>query len=93
MGFGERGADDRDNGAEMLAAGELGNDAAVAGVGGDLRGDDGGKRARSALDDGRGGFVAGGLDAEDEAGGHSFSVVGRRARVSGASGVSGVNCN
>ena len=68
-GFGERGADDGNNGAKMLAAGELGNDAAVAGVGGDLRGDDGGERARSALDDGRGGFVAGGFDAEDEAAG------------------------
>ncbi len=76
MSFSECGADDGNNGAEMLAAGKLGNDAAVAGVGGNLRGDDGGKRARSALDDGRGGFVAGGLDAEDEAGGHSFSLVG-----------------
>ena len=59
----------------MLAAGKLGNDAAVASVSGDLRCDDGGKRARSAFDDGRGGLVAGGFDAEDEAGGHIFSVV------------------
>ena len=51
----------------MLAAGELGNDSAVAGVGGDLRGDDGRERAGAALDDGRGGLVAGGFDAEDEA--------------------------
>ena len=73
----------------MLAAGELGNDSAVAGVGGDLRGDDGGKRARSALDDGGGGLVAGGFDAEDEAGaGHDFSLAAasshgpaRRARI------------
>ena len=76
VGLSERGADDGNDGAEMLAAGQLGNDAAVAGVGGDLRGDDGGERARAALDDGRGGLVAGGFDAEDEAGaGHSFSVV------------------
>ena len=61
----------------MLAAGELRDDAAVAGVGGDLRGDNGRKRARSALDNGCGGFVAGGLDAEDEAGaGHESSLVG-----------------
>ena len=64
----------------MLAAGELRNDAAVAGVGGDLRGDDRRKRARSALDNGCGGFVAGGLDAEDEAGaGHGSSLVARSA--------------
>src|ERR1700677_5095028 len=88
MSFGERGANDRDNCSEMFAAGELGNDSAVAGVGGNLRGDDGGKRARSALDDGCGGFVAGGLDAKDEAGGHEFSLVvasshgaGGRARI------------
>ena len=61
---------------KMLAAGQLRHDAAVAGVGGDLRGDGGGKRARAALDDGRGGLVAGGFDAEDEAAGHNFSVVG-----------------
>ena len=75
-GLGQRGADDGNDGAEMLAAGQLGNDAAVAGVGGDLRGDGGGKRARAALDDGRGGLVAGGFDAEDEAAGHTSSLVG-----------------
>ncbi len=75
-GFGEGGADDGNDGAEMLAAGQLGNDAAVAGVGGDLRGDDGRESARAALDNGRGGFVAGGFDAEDEAGaGHDSSLV------------------
>ena len=57
----------------MLAAGQLRNDAAVARVGGDLRGHDGGKRARAALDNGRGGLVAGGFNAENEAGaGHIF---------------------
>ena len=73
-GLGQSGADHGNDGAEMLAAGQLGHDAAVAGVGGDLRGDDGGKRARAALDDGRGGLVAGGFDAEDEAAGHIYSV-------------------
>ena len=89
VGLGKRGADDRNDGAKMLAAGELWNDAAIACVGGDLRSDDGGKRARSALDDSRGGLVAGGLDAEDEAGaGHDFSLAAasshgraRRARI------------
>ena len=64
-------ADDGNDGAQMLAAGQLGNHAAIARVCGDLRGDDGRKRARAALDDGRGGFVAGGFDAENEAGGIS----------------------
>ena len=73
-GFGEGCADDGNNGAKMLAAGKLRNDSAVTRVGCNLRGDNGGKRARSTLDDSRGGFVAGGLDAEDEAGGHEFSV-------------------
>ena len=89
--FSKRGADDGNDGAKMLAAGELGHDAAVAGVGGDLRGDDGRKRARSALDNCRGRFVAGGFDAEDEAGaGHESSLVvlrsqgaARRARIDG----------
>jgi hypothetical protein len=75
--FSECGADDRNNGAKMLAAGQLRNDANVAGVSGNLRCDDRGKSSRATLDDGRGGFVAGGLDAEDEAGaGHTFSLVG-----------------
>ena len=38
--LGEGGADDGDDGAEMLAGGKLGYDTAIAGVGGDLRGDD-----------------------------------------------------
>ena len=90
-GFSERGADDRNDGAKMLATGELRNHAAVAGVGSNLRGNDGRKRARSALDNGRGGFVARGLDAEDEAGAeHRFSLVAGESGVGGASGVSGV---
>ena len=73
--FSERGADHGNDGAEMLAAGQLRNDAAVARVGGDLRRDNRGNCARAALDDGRGGLVARGFNAEDEAGaGHGFSV-------------------
>ena len=75
----------------LLAAGELGHDAAVARVGGDLRGDDGRKSSHSALDDRHGRFVAGGFDAENEAGaGHESSLVvlrkqgaARRARIDG----------
>ena len=52
-GLGQRGADDGNDGAQVLAAGQLGHDAAVAGVGGDLRGDDArracGRRARPRL--------------------------------------------
>ena len=77
VGLGEGGADDGDDGAEMLAAGQLGNDAAIAGVGGDLRGDDRGKCAGAALDDGGSGLVAGGFDGEDEAAGwHLSSLTG-----------------
>ena len=44
-------------------------------MGGDLGGDDGGEDARATLDHGRGGLVAGGFDAEDEAAdGHMFSL-------------------
>ena len=55
--------------AEVLAAGELGDDPAVEGVEVDLAGDDGGESLGAVADDGSGGLVAGGLDAEDEAGG------------------------
>ena len=67
-GFGYGGADDRDDVAEVLAAGELGDDAAVVGVEGDLAGDDVREEIAAGADDGGGGLVAGGLDAEDEAG-------------------------
>ena len=74
-GLGESGADDGDDGAEMLAGGQLGDDAAVTGMGGDLGGDDGGERAGAALDDGGGSLVARGFDGEDEAaGGHLYSL-------------------
>ena len=65
VGLGQGGAHDGDDGAEMLAAGQLGDDSAIAGVGGDLGGDDRGEDASAALDDGSGGLVAGGFDAED----------------------------
>ncbi len=61
-GFAEGGVDDGDDGAEVLAGGELGDDAAVGGVDGDLGGDDVRELARAALDDGGGGLVAGALD-------------------------------
>ncbi len=38
-GFAEGGIDDGDDGAEVFARGELGDDASVGGVDGDLRGD------------------------------------------------------
>ncbi len=70
----ERGADDGNDGAEVFAAGQLRNDSAVAGMGGDLRGNHGGEGARAALDDRGGGFVAGAFDAENEAAGHHLPV-------------------
>ena len=56
----------------MLAAGELRDDAAVEGVEVDLAGNDGGEGVGAMADDGGGGLVAGGFDAEDEAGGHDL---------------------
>ena len=61
----KRGADHGNNGAEMLAAGKLGDDSAVTGMGGDLRGDNGAERVRAALNNGSGGLVAGRLDSQD----------------------------
>ena len=66
-GLGEGGADDGDDGAEVFAAGELGNDSTIACVGCDLGGDSGGESAGALLDDGGGGLITGGFDGEDEA--------------------------
>jgi len=60
-------ADYGNDGTEMLAAGQFGDDSTIAGVGGDLRCDNRLKRAGTTLDDGGCGLVAGGLDGEDEA--------------------------
>ncbi len=74
-GFAEGGVDDGDDGAEVLAGGELGDDAAVGGVDGDLRGDDVRELAAAALDHGGGGLVAGALDTQNEARSGVGSVV------------------
>ena len=63
-------ANDGNDGAEVFARGEFGDDSAVSAVGGDLRGDDAGEDGIAAggvasLNDGRGGFIAGGFDAEN----------------------------
>ncbi len=71
---------DRNDGAEMLATGEFRDDSAVARVSGDLRCDDGRKRAGTALDDSSSGLVAGRLDGEDEAvTGHVYSLASQHA--------------
>lgn len=67
-GFGDGGADDGDDVAEVLAGGELRDDAAVVGVEGDLAGDDVREGFGAVANDSGGGLVAGGLDAEDQAG-------------------------
>ena len=74
----EGSVDDGDDGAEVLAGGELGDDAAVGGVDGDLRGDDVGELACAALDDGGGGLVAGALDAQDQC---TIPLVAADARI------------
>ncbi len=65
VGAGEGFADDEDDVAEMLAGGEFGDNSAVVGVELHLGGDDVGEGVGAAADDGGGGLVAGGLDAED----------------------------
>ncbi len=62
-------ADDGDDGAEVLAAGELGDDTAVVGVD-ELGGDDVGEKFLAVAEDGCGGLVAGGFYAEDESASH-----------------------
>ncbi len=76
-GLRQRRADHGNDGAQMLAAGQLRNHSAVAGVGGDLRGDHRGKRTRAALDNRGGGLVARGFNPEDQAAlVHTYSLAG-----------------
>ncbi len=62
-------ADDGDDGAEVFARGEFGDDAAVVAVD-ELRGDHVGEDFVAVADDGGGGLVAGAFDTEDERAGH-----------------------
>ena len=74
--LGKRGANHGNNGAEMLAAGQLRHHAAIARMRRDLRSDDGGNCACAPLHNRRGGFVARAFNAENEAGaGHILSVL------------------
>ena len=74
-------ADDGGDGAEVLAACQLRDDAAVVGVD-ELRGYDVGKDFCAVADDGGGGLVAGAFDAENEVVRHKlylrWSGVGER---------------
>ena len=65
-GCGHRLPDDRDDVAEVFAAGEFGDDAAVAGVD-QLGGNDVGEDFAALRDDGRGGLVTGAFDSKNEA--------------------------
>jgi hypothetical protein len=62
VGLRQGGANDGDDGAEMLAGSELGDYSAITGVGGYLGGYYGRQGAGAALDDSRSGLVAGGFD-------------------------------
>ena len=76
VSLGQRGANHGNNGAEMLAAGQLRNHAAIARVRRDLRSDHGRNGARAPLHNRRGSFVAGAFNAENQAGaGHILSVL------------------
>jgi poly(A) polymerase len=84
----------------MLAAGEFRDHSAVAGMSGDLRGDDGGDGAGTTLDDGSCGLVARGFDGQNKTvSGHISSVAswhalcGERAgyQVSGSC-ICGLGC-
>ena len=61
----------------MTTRGDLGHDAAEAGVQLGLRGDDVGAQTSGAVEDRRRGLVAGGLDREDQL----LELVSREARV------------
>jgi hypothetical protein len=67
-GFGERPANDGDDVADVFARGDLGDDSSIEGMLGDLGGDDVGEDFAAGADDGGCGFVAGGLDRQNEAG-------------------------
>jgi hypothetical protein len=58
FGFGEGTFEDGDDLQQVLARGDLGHDAAVAGVDGDLRGDDVRQHTLTVFDDGGGGLIA-----------------------------------
>ena len=79
-GLDERLGHDRGEHLDVGAAGDLGHDAAVAGVLVDLAGDDRRPHPGGALDDRGGGLVARGLDAEDAVA-HAPIVPRRRGRV------------
>ena len=74
LGVGQRLADDGDERAQVLAGGDLRDDAAGGGVQLLLGGDDVRGGAAAVDDDGGGGLVAGGLDGED--GGHAIRIAG-----------------
>ena len=75
----ERRVDHRVDQLEVAARGDLGDDAAEAGVQLGLRGDDVAEHAR-AVEDGGAGVVAGGLDREDPASSrHALEARARRA--------------
>lgn len=57
-GIVERLPDNRNNGAQMFTGSQLGHDAAVFGMGMQLRGDYAGTNAPAVFDDGSGSFVA-----------------------------------
>jgi len=63
--FGERGTDDGYDCAQVFARSEFGYYTAVSRMRRHLRGDDRRENARAVFDNGGGGFVAGGFDAED----------------------------
>ena len=65
-------ADDRHDLAKVFTRGEFRDDAAVLAVNVDLGGDDGRKDFAAVGDDGGGGFVAGGFDAENASGHGKF---------------------
>ncbi len=77
-GFGDDPLDQRDQMADVVARGELGNHAAVGLVQGDLRMQRVRQEPRFAVVDSDAGLVAGGFDAEDS----------HRPIIGGASGAS-----
>ena len=68
LGLVQRALDDRNDLQQMLAGRNLRHDAAVAGMQGNLGGDDIGEHAAAVFNNGSSGFVAGAFDSQNQHG-------------------------
>src|SRR3954469_23789211 len=81
IGLLQRFAEDGEDIFDVGAAGDFWDDAAVDGVEMGLRGNDVAEDRAAVLDDGGGGFVAGGFDAEDAGHGSILEAGDQREKI------------